>query len=114
MPVLEDVVTSVVGGALDGKDVPAHLREILEFTQKVDGPFFTMCKQGDEQLLSASDGLIMKAQDAQHIDGKDKMFTLGQFGLTVILSAGRDDQMSRFDRRANIGAIMTVISEEFR
>jgi len=106
MPVLEDVVTSVVGGALDGKDVPAHLREILEFTQKVDGPFFTMCKQGDEQLLSASDGLIMKAQDAQHIDGKDKMFTLGQFGLTVILSAGRDDQMSRFDRRANIGAIM--------
>jgi hypothetical protein len=96
----------VVDALLDGKQIPSRLRDALVMLKTHEGRFFTWCKEGDPSLLSASASLIDKALDAQRMDGKDKMFTISPFGLTVILSAGRDDQVSTFDRRANIGAIM--------
>ncbi|MFA6774631.1 MAG: hypothetical protein WCR76_00015 [Sphaerochaetaceae bacterium] len=97
---------SAIDVALEGKTVPFRMKEILGMLDRIDGRFFLMCKEGDARLLSATAGLIDRALEAQRTDGKDKLFTIGQFELTVILSAGRDDQVSLFDRKANIGAIL--------
>ena len=113
LPELEDLVTSSPSlVALEGKSLPLQFEAILEKLNVTKGAFFDLCKKGDEKLLNASSALIDKALLAQQSDGKEKLFTITQFGLTVILSTGRDDQLSQFDWKANIGAIMYAENKE--
>ena len=108
-PLLEDLVSaSPIDVALGGKQIPARLREILEKQGLTDGAFFTMCKEGSDKLLDASCALIDKALMAQSQDGKDKMFTISKYALTFVIASRSDDELSRYDRKENIGAMMYV------
>ncbi|MDD7202703.1 MAG: hypothetical protein SPF89_00960 [Sphaerochaetaceae bacterium] len=108
-PLLEDLVSaSPIDVALGGKQIPARLREILEKQGMPDGAFFTMCKEGSDKLLDASSALIDKALMAQSQDGKDKMFTISKYALTFVIASRSDDELSRYDRKENIGAMMYV------
>lgn len=108
-PLLEDLVSaSPIDVALGGKQIPARLRVILEKQGLTDGAFFTMCKEGSDKLLDASCALIDKALMAQSQDGKDKMFTISKYALTFVIASRSDDELSRYDRKENIGAMMYV------
>ena len=108
-PLLEDLVSaSPIDVALGGKQIPARFREILEKLGSTQGAFFAMCKEGSDKLLEASSGLIDKALVAQSQDGKDKMFTISKFSLTFVIASRMDDELSRYDRKENIGAMMYV------
>ena len=108
-PLLEDLVSaSPIDVALGGKQIPARLREILEKQGLTDGAFFTLCKEGSDKLLDASCALIDKALLAQSQDGKDKMFTISKYALTFVIASRSDDELSRYDRKENIGAMMYV------
>lgn len=113
VPELEDLVEMTpVERALEGRTIPARLAAITEKLGRTDGALITLCKEGSDALLNASDDLIGKALSVQKQDGKDKMFTLDKYSLTFIVAAHGDDELGRYDRKENIGAQMFMSGKD--
>jgi hypothetical protein len=86
---------------------PASIIEIVEMSDRLDeSPFFNICKVNDIELLKAIDHLIGKALDSQKIDGKDKMFTIPESNLTIVLPTNKNDQLKRWERMNSLGSLM--------
>ncbi len=106
-PVLEDLESvSPIDVALEGKSIPSRFREILEGKDSLDGAFFAMCKNESDKFLLSCSALIDKALLLVASTGKDKMFTIAKYSLTFVIASRSDDELSRYDRKENIGAMM--------
>lgn len=86
---------------------PSSIIDIVGMSDKLDdSPFFNICKANDVELLNAIDYLIGKALDSQKVDGKDKMFTLPESNLSIVLPTNKNDQLKKWERMNSLGALM--------
>ena len=86
---------------------PKKIFDIIKMSENLDeSPFFSICKENDLDLLEAMNHLIEQALELQVIDGKDKMFTIPNSTLTIILPTGTNDQLKKWQRMNSLGSLM--------
>jgi len=86
---------------------PQRIIDIVDMSEDLDAsPFFKICKENDIELLEAIDHLINQALDLQKQDNKDKMFTIPESNLSIILPINKNDQLKRWERMNSLGALM--------
>lgn len=86
---------------------PQRIIDIVDMSEDLDAsPFFKICKENDVELLEAIDHLINQALDLQKQDNKDKMFTIPESNLSIILPINKNDQLKRWERMNSLGALM--------
>ncbi|MBK5200367.1 MAG: hypothetical protein JJE21_02415 [Spirochaetaceae bacterium] len=86
---------------------PLKIFNIIKMSENLEkSPFFNICKENDLELLEAINHLIEQALEQQVIDGKDKMFTIPNSTLTIILPTGTNDQLKKWQRMNSLGSLM--------
>ncbi len=84
------------------------IQDILHTLGKKETVFGAACAAKGVGFMTSVAGLIDEAKTMQCVDGKDKMFTLQDLGLTIVLCMPHVDALREISRRNNVAAIMYI------
>ena len=99
----------------DGKEeegiaLKCRSRIIREIAEKVEGDaesLYSFLTKEDESVLEYFDKVIHDSWEKQQIDGKDKMFSVFEYDMSLLLSKGRIyDDLRLQELMNNAGAVM--------
>ncbi len=83
------------------------LREISLHLDEKESPFMSFLSHSDSEMHDYLSRVIKSSWERQLSDGKDKMFSIFDYSISVILSAGRiNDSLRRDTLLNNAGAVM--------
>jgi hypothetical protein len=86
---------------------PDKIAEIFSKLEKAEtSKFYGICDAADAVFLAEMARVLEQVRLAQLADGKDKMFTVPDSDLTIVLTTGQDDLLRNWDRKNNVGAVM--------
>ena len=95
------------------QELPEKVMELSgilrEIAAKLDrkGPFLSFLSSADDDMKDYLGKVIRSSWERQRTDGKDKMFSIFDYSISVILSAGRiNDSLRREALLNNAGAVM--------
>jgi hypothetical protein len=87
--------------------LPPRLGEVMSHLDVVEkSVLLSYVESGERDLIDGIESLIIKAQHAHRLDGREKMFSVPDLRLTVVVSTTKGDAMDAWDRRNSVGAIM--------
>ena len=94
----------------EGISLKCRSRIIREIAEKVEGDaesLYSFLTKEDESVLEYFDKVIHDSWEKQQIDGKDKMFSVFEYDMSLLLSKGRIyDDLRLQELMNNAGAVM--------
>ena len=74
---------------------------------ETDSPFLSFLKMADEEMLSYLEKVLKSSWERQKADGKDKMFSIYDYSISVVISASPiNDSLKKDGLLNNAGAVM--------
>lgn len=91
-------------------DERKYSRIISEIVHKIEGdatPLYSFLEKEDKSVIDYFDEVIRKSWEKQSEDGKDKMFSVFEYDMSLLLSKGRIyDELRMQELMNNAGAVM--------